>query len=150
MSTTIQSMTEELSIAGQVTEAQVGRLRDSGILAVLNVRSPQENGALSNEQEQIEALGLPYINFPLNPSSLELEALHQAVEQVKALPKPLLIHCRSAMRAAFVVMLYRITHQGLSPEAALAETAALGFDYSQKPPFKAAMEQYLVTYDDYV
>ena len=138
----IKPVTDNISIAGQVSAAQIARLNELGFRAVLNLRSPQEEGSLSDEQTQVEALGLPYVNLPINPQSLNKKLIDEAVGQVNALPKPLLIHCGSALRAAFIVMMYRVIYEGLSLEEAKAESTSLGFDLDQKPPLKAAIENY--------
>lgn len=138
----IKPVTDSISIAGQVSAAQIARLNELGFRAVLNLRSPQEDGSLSDEQTQIEALGLPYVNLPVKPQALDKTLIDEAVEQVNALPKPLLVHCGSALRAAFIVMMYRVVHEGLSLEEAKAEATSLGFDFDQKPPLKAAIETY--------
>ena len=140
--TAIKSVTKSISIAGQISEAQISSLGDLGFQAVLNVRSPQEDGTISDEQAQIEALGLPYVNLSVIPSSLNKALIDEAVDQINTLPKPLLVHCGSALRAAFVVAMYRIVHEGISLEAAKSEAVQLGFDFDEKPPFKAAMNDY--------
>lgn len=138
----IKPVTESISIAGQVSDAQITRLSELGFQSVLNLRSPQENGTISNEQAQIESLDLPYVNFPVTPSSLDKTMIDEAVKQINTLPKPLLVHCGSALRAAFVVMMYRVIHEGLSLEDAKTEALQLGFDLDQKPPLKAAIDDY--------
>lgn len=138
----IKSVTKSISIAGQISEAQMSNLKDLGFQAVLNLRSPQEDGTISDEQAQIEALELPYVNLPISPSSLNKALIDEAVDQINTLPKPLLVHCGSALRAAFVVMMYRIVHEGRSLESAKKEAVELGFDFDEKPPFKTAMNDY--------
>ncbi|MEM9945801.1 MAG: sulfur transferase domain-containing protein [Cyanobacteria bacterium P01_D01_bin.36] len=138
----IKPVTDSTSIAGQISDVQISRLSELGFQAVLNVRSPQEDGTIPHEQAQIEALGIPYINLPVRPPQLNKALIDQAIEQIDTLPKPLLVHCGSALRAAFVVMMYRIVHEGISLEEAKAQAIQLGFDFDQKPPLKAAINNY--------
>ncbi len=141
----IQQVTENISVAGQISEAQIAQLSELGFQAVLNVRSPQENGTLPDEQRQVEALGLPYVNLPVSLQSLDNTLINHVVEQINQLPKPLLVHCGSALRATFMVMLYRVTREGLSLAAAKAEAAELGFDIDHNPPLKAAIDNYFAS-----
>ena len=141
----IQAMTEQISIAGQLSESQLAQLPTLGFQAVLNVRSHQEKGAMSDEQSKIEALGIPYVNIPVNPQMLDDALINQVVGHIEALPKPLLVHCGSALRAAFMVMLYQVTRQNVGLDLAKTQSAELGFDFDQKPPFKTAITQYFAT-----
>jgi len=59
---TIRKINDELTIAGQVTLEQLEQVAQEGFKSV-NLRSPDEEGFLSNEQQQAEALGL-YYQYP--------------------------------------------------------------------------------------
>jgi len=134
------SVTDTLSIAGQPAADQIAQLPQGGIAAVVNLRLPAEDGTLPDEAALVAAQDLSYSAVPLSPSALTPELLDQAIAVVAELPKPLLVHCASAMRAALVVALYRVAQEGLSLEAALAEAAEAGFDLTQKPPLAAAIQ----------
>ena len=44
-------------------------------------------------------------------------------------------------------MIYRVTRQRVELDTAKAKSAELGFDFDQKPLFKAAMEKYFALSD---
>jgi len=142
----IRQITERISIAAQISESQISQLPNSGFRAVLNVRSEEEEGAISNEQLQIESLGIPYVNIPVTPATLDVDRIERVLEQIEALPKPLLVHCGSGFRASFMVMMYQITREGIPLEDAKSQYIELGFDFEKNPEFKAAMDEYLATF----
>jgi len=47
----IRKINDELTIAGQVTPEQLQQVAQEGFKSVLNLRSPDEEGFLSNEQQ---------------------------------------------------------------------------------------------------
>lgn len=134
------TVTDTLLIAGQPSADQIAQCPQGGIAAVVNLRMPTENGVLPDEATLVAAQDLPYSAVPLSPAALTPDRLDQAIAAVAELPKPILVHCASALRAAVVVALYRVAHEGLSLDAALAEVAAAGFDLTQKPPLAAAIQ----------
>ncbi len=142
----ITQITERISIAGQISESQIAQLPESSFEAVLNVRSVEEEGAIPDEQLQVESLGTPYMNVPVTPATLDVALIDQVLEQIDGLPKPLLVHCGTGFRAGFMVMMYQIAREGVPVEEAKSQYLELGFDYEQKPPFKAAMDEYFATY----
>jgi len=72
----IRKINDELTIAGQVTPEQLQQVAQEGFKSVLNPRSPDE-GFLSNEQQQAEALGLYYVNIPVNFEAINDEIAAQ-------------------------------------------------------------------------
>jgi len=72
----IRKINDELTIAGQATPEQLQQVAQEGFKSVLNLRSPDEEGFLSNEQQQAEALGL-YHNIPVNFEAINDEIAAQ-------------------------------------------------------------------------
>lgn len=51
---TIRKINNELTIAGQLTSEQLQQIAQEGFKSVLNLRSPDEEGFLQNEQQQAD------------------------------------------------------------------------------------------------
>jgi uncharacterized protein (TIGR01244 family) len=123
---TIRKINDELTIAGQVTLEQLQQVAQEGFKSVLNLRSPDEEGFLSNEQQQAEALGLYYLNIPVKVEAINDEIAAQVLSQTNELPKPALVHCDSAVRAAAIVLMHLATRQGATLRQAFKQAEQLG------------------------
>lgn len=123
---TIRKINNELAIAGQITPDQLQEIADDGYKSVLNLRLQNENGILDSEQDEIELLGLYYINFPINIAEINRQLASQLFQAITQLPKPTLIHCDNSIRSAAIVLLYISTKQGITFENAFQKTVKLG------------------------
>lgn len=123
---TIRKINDELAIAGQVTSKQLQQIAQSEFKSVLNLRSPDEEGFLISEQQQAESLGLYYVNIPVKVSAINDEIANRVFKQINELPKPTLVHCSSATRAAAMVLMYIATRQGVSLKQAFKQAEQLG------------------------
>lgn len=123
-------VSDELSIAGQVTPEGLQQAAADGFKSVLNLRSPDEADALSDEQQQAEAAGLAYSNVPLS-SNFNDSQVSEALEALEGLPKPVLIHCGAGARAGAIALIAKATQENLSPEALIAQAEQLGLSPDQ-------------------
>lgn len=123
---TIKKLTNELAIAGQLTSTDLKQVAAEGYQSVVNLRSPSEPGLLKNEQQCTELLGLRYINFPIPVKSLSLEAVLPISQQLARLPKPILLHCDTGIRASIIAMMYVAVVKGMSVEATFQKVVQLG------------------------
>lgn len=123
---TVRKINDELAIAGQVRLEQLPEIDRAGFKSVLNLRSPDEAGFLNNEQQQAEVLGLSYINIPVEFEGINDESVTQLFNQINKLPKPVLVHCDSAMRAAAIVLLHIAVRQGATLKQAFKRAEKLG------------------------
>lgn len=142
----LQQINSELAIAGQVTPEALEQAAKSGYKAVLNLRSPSEEGFLDNEPQQAEAAGLAYANIPVSPKALSHELADQVLAQIEQFPKPVLVHCASGMRASLMALLRAATQQGMTPAQAVGWAQDLGFDYSANPQLKQFFEDYIASH----
>ncbi|WP_315791233.1 protein tyrosine phosphatase family protein [Fischerella sp. JS2] len=142
----VKKINNELTVAGQVTLEQLQQAVSEGYKSVLNLRSPDEQGFLSDEQQQAQALGLHYINIPVKPNEISDELTTEVLEQIDQLPKPALIHCASAMRAGLMAFMNVATRQGMTPEQVFEKAAAAGFDCNANPQMKQFLEHYVSTH----
>lgn len=123
---TIRKINDDFAIAGQITPEQLQQIAQEGFKSVLNLRSPDEEGVLINEQQQAEALGLYYINVPVKVAAINVELTAQVLRQIDNLAKPTLIHCNNAMRSAGFVLMHIATDQGMSLSQAFKQAEQLG------------------------
>ena len=129
--TNIKKVSDELSIAGQVTPDRLQQVAQDGFKSVLNLRSPDEPGFLSDEWQQAEALGLQYANIPLRPSEANQELTKQAIQELDNLPKPVLIHCAAGARAGGIALIATGIQAGLTYEEITAKAGELGISLEQ-------------------
>ncbi|MBD2773811.1 beta-lactamase hydrolase domain-containing protein [Iningainema tapete] len=123
---TVRKINNELAIAGQVTLEQLPTIAQSGFKSVLNLRSPQEEGFLSNQQHNAEALGLFYLNIPVTFETMNYEIITSVFCAINRLPLPILVHCDSAMRSAAIVLMYIAVRQGATLQEAFNQAEQLG------------------------
>lgn len=123
---TIRKINDELAIAGQVTPEQLKLVSQAGFRSILNLRSAQENGFLSNEQQAAELLELAYSHLPTPAEVISLEMAVRVLDQLRKLPKPTLVHCDSGIRSAAMVMIYIATNQGSPVSQACQQAEQLG------------------------
>ena len=139
----VRPITADLSVAGQVTAAQLQQAAEAGFKSVFNLRAPGEEGYLSDEQALAEAAGLTYAATPVKPPELDQATIDSLLAEIDALPKPALIHCGVGLRAGAMAMMHLATRQGMTPEQAFAKAEELGFDCSASPQLKQLFQQYV-------
>lgn len=122
----IRKINNELTIAPQLTLEQLNQIAQEGFKSVLNLRSPDETGFLSSEQQQAESLGLFYVNIPVNLEAINDDVITEVIKQINQLPKPIVVHCDSGIRAAALVLIYIDTQQGATLEQACNKAKQLG------------------------
>ena len=123
---TIRKINDDLAIAGQIRLEQLQQIYQQGFNSVVNLRSPDEEGFLNNEQQHVETLGLNYINIPTKVESMTAEIVAQVLKKLDELSKPALVHCNNSMRSAAVVLMHISTQQGVSLSQAFKQADQLG------------------------
>jgi len=140
----VKRINDQLAVTmGQVTLEQLQQAAQEGFKSVLNLQAPNEEGFLSDEQQTTEAAGLKYVNVPVKPDSMSDALADQVLQQIDALPKPALIHCKSGMRAGAMTLMYVATQQGMTAEQALQMGKQHGFDCDAQPQMKQFFEHYV-------
>ncbi|MBW4623845.1 MAG: protein tyrosine phosphatase family protein [Cyanosarcina radialis HA8281-LM2] len=140
----IKNINDRLAVAmGQVTPEQLQQATEEGFKSVLNLRSPGEEGFLSDEQQQAENAGLQYVNVPVKPDGLSDELADRVLEEIDRLPKPALIHCKSGLRSGAMALMYVATQQGMTADEAMQTGKKLGFDCDSSPQMKQFFEHYV-------
>ena len=64
----VKKISDELTVSGQLTPEQLQQAAQSGFKSVLNLRSTDEQGFLTSEQQLVESAGLQYKNIPVKPN----------------------------------------------------------------------------------
>jgi uncharacterized protein (TIGR01244 family) len=131
MSDEFKPVSDALSIAGQVTPEQLQTAAQQGFKSVLNLRSPNEPGVLSDEQQKAEAAGLEYANVPLNSSDATTEEITNALHELANLPRPVLVHCGAAQRAGGIALIATALNEGLTIEQITEKANELGISPEQ-------------------
>jgi uncharacterized protein (TIGR01244 family) len=118
-------------IGGQPSQAALSALRELGVTAVVNLRTPAETNDRQrvpyDEAAAVAELGMEYIAIPLGGA--EHPYTPQAVDRLaKALADhsgPVLLHCTIGWRASYLWVAYLIREQGFALPDALARGEAI-------------------------
>jgi uncharacterized protein (TIGR01244 family) len=127
----IKKVNDDLSIAGQISSEQLQELASAGFKSVLNLRSPDEQTFLHDEQQQAETAGLQYANVPLNPKEINQQLTTEAIQAVDNLPKPILIHCAGGARAGGIALIANAIDDGLTYEQIVQKASEIGLNLDQ-------------------
>ncbi|MEH2203062.1 MAG: sulfur transferase domain-containing protein [Nostoc sp.] len=138
-----KKVSDDLSAAGQLTSEELKQAAQEGFKSVLNLRSPDEAGFLSDEQQQAQAAGLQYANIPLKPSEPNQEQTELAIQQIENLPKPILIHCAAGARAGGIALIANAISEGLTYEEISQKAQELGLNLEQPHLKQFLLEKYI-------
>ena len=110
----------KLSSSGMPTAEQMQEAAEAGVQVVINLALTTSPGALPNEAEVVESLGMKYIHIPVewnNPTRQNLDDFFSAMDQHKE--DKMLVHCQANYRASSFIMLYRVLRLGWKKEEAI-------------------------------
>ncbi|MDZ7964683.1 MAG: sulfur transferase domain-containing protein [Nostoc sp. DedSLP03] len=138
-----KKVSEDLSAAPQLTSEELKQAAQEGFKSVLNLRSPDEAGFLSDEQQQAEAAGLQYANVPLKPSEANQEQTELAIQEIENLAKPILIHCAAGARAGGIALIANAISEGLTYEEISQKAQELGLNLEQPHLKQFLLEKYI-------
>ncbi|MDZ8053819.1 MAG: beta-lactamase hydrolase domain-containing protein [Aulosira sp. ZfuVER01] len=142
--TNSKKISDDLSAAGQITPEELQQAADEGFKSVINLRSSDEQGFLSDEQQKAEAAGLQYANIPLKPTEPNQELTKAALEEIANLPKPILIHCAAGARASGIALIANAVQEGLTYEQITQKAADLGISLEQPHLKPFLLEKYTI------
>ncbi|MBN3924162.1 sulfur transferase domain-containing protein [Nostoc sp. NMS4] len=138
-----KKVSDDLSAAGQLTSEELKQAAQEGFKSVLNLRSPDEAGFLSDEQQQAQAAGLEYANVPLKPTEPNQEQTELAIQEIENLPKPILIHCAAGARAGGIALIANAISEGLTYEEISQKAQELGLNLEQPHLKQFLLENYI-------
>jgi uncharacterized protein (TIGR01244 family) len=126
-----KKVSDDLSIAGQPDPQDLKAAAEQGFKSVLNLRSPEESGALPNEQSLAEAAGLAYANVPLSSTTPNEELVNQALLELESLAKPVLVHCGVGLRAGAIGLIATAIEQNWTLEQLTQKAEEIGLSLEQ-------------------
>ena len=139
-------VSDSLTIAGQLTPGEIKAARGQGFKSVLNLRAAGEKGLPPDEARQVEGAGLKYANVAVVKDELSDELAARVIEEMGALPKPVLVHCATGARAGMFVLLYAVVREGMTADEASRRAEAEGFTFTLDPKLKGFFTRYIETH----
>lgn len=104
---------DDLWTSGQLSAADIARLPELDIAAVVNLAVPTSSNALHGEAELITRLGMSYMQIPVPWEQPELHHLRQFFGVLDALAgQRVWVHCAMNYRVSAFVYLYRRLRRG--------------------------------------
>src|SRR5262245_29674393 len=136
----------EFCTGGQPTSAQLSELKSQGITTVINLRTPGETGFdAAAEEADVKKLGMKYFNIPVSnqagPKDEQADEFLKLTDDAKN--RPVFIHCGSANRVGGFFLIRRVMRDGVTFDAAKAETQKIVLRSLQ---LKAYAKQYTDTH----
>lgn len=134
----IKKVSDEYFAGGQPTPETLKQLADEGYKSVVNLRSLDEAGALADEQQQAQAVGLEYVNVPLKSSQANDNSTAKVLSELQQLPTPVYFHCGAGGRASALALIAFATQHQLNRQQVLAKAKELDIN-----PEQAHLKQFL-------
>ncbi|CAM9599152.1 unnamed protein product [Laminaria digitata] len=103
------------------------------IASLVYLCKPEED-CLSDQDWESTSSNKPRLNLPLGPGLFEVRNALKAVDQMKKMPLPMLVMCKSANRAGAMASVFQGCRSEWSAEQTLAWAKPLGFKYLSSQP----------------
>lgn len=117
---------DQFCTGGQPRLELLPKLKEEGVKAIINLRTPGEHRA-AEEEAAAKELGLKYINIPVVYTDPKEE---QVTEFLKVTDdpanRPAFIHCTAAIRVGAFWMIRRVLRDGYTVQAAQEEAEKIG------------------------
>lgn len=108
-----------ISSAGQPDETALQVFADSGYVAVIDMRGPNENRGIEDFPAAVEKKGMDYIAFPItSPQQFSFDTASELDKILSGIDGPVLLHCGSGNRVGAVLAL-RESLKGASDDEAM-------------------------------
>lgn len=117
---------DQFCTGGQPRLELLPKLKEEGIKAIINLRTPGEHRA-AEEEAAAKELGLKYINIPVvytDPKDEQVDEFLKATDDPAN--RPAFIHCTAAIRVGAFWMIRRVLRDGWTVEAAQQEAEKVG------------------------
>ncbi len=122
---------DNLSIYGQISEADISMAAENGITTIINLRTEGEKGVTISPADAAKAAadnGIAYHHIPVSPMMVTEDNISEFAKIIDGATGPVLAHCGSGKRAA---MLWVRSQAGkISADDLIAKAAAAGHDLS--------------------
>jgi len=101
------------------TTEQIKSIADAGVQLVINLAPHDVPQAIHNEKQVVEALGMEYINIPVNWGTPTRDGLNIFMDKMEVNSgKKIHVHCEANFRASAFIAIYRILRLGWEEENA--------------------------------
>ncbi len=137
----IRKLTEHLSVAPQITEADVAEIAQSEFRSILCNRPDQEEADqpfYAAIQKQAESAGIEIRFQPVNGGNISDADVYDFEQNINDLPQPVLAYCRSGTRCAALWALSQAGDQ--SADDILKTAAEAGYSLEALRPRIADLE----------
>ncbi|HEX7970106.1 MAG TPA: TIGR01244 family sulfur transferase [Stellaceae bacterium] len=134
---------EFLSVAGQISKADVAEIAKQGFGTIINQRPDNEEpGQLDHSEAEAEAKkrGLEYRYQPIVTGNITRAQVAEFEKMLLRSPKPVLAHCRSGTRCYLMWAASRAIFNDESPLKLVAEAAVKGYDLRVLPSLVEKLE----------
>ncbi|MEP0915935.1 protein tyrosine phosphatase family protein [Leptolyngbya sp. DQ-M1] len=131
---------DRLATAGQPTIEQFAAIKNAGYNVVINLALPTSDGAIQNEREIVESLGMQYFHVPViweNPTIDDFNQFSNLMQTHSN--QSIFVHCAMNMRVSAFVYLYRRSHENISEEQAKADLNKI---WQPNSTWQAFLDQY--------
>jgi protein tyrosine phosphatase (PTP) superfamily phosphohydrolase (DUF442 family) len=111
---------EKLSSSGMPSVEQFKEIADARVNVVINLALKTSKGAVADEDQWVESLGMKYIHIPVEwekPTQQNLEHFFKAMQRHS--DEKIHVHCQANYRASAFIMLYRVLRLGWKKEDAI-------------------------------
>lgn len=127
----IKQINDQMSVAGQISPADVADLKAAGYTTIINNRPDDEIPGQPQSAEiaaAAQAAGVDYHHIPLGREGVSAELVAQTREALAASRGPVFAFCRSGTRST---TLWALSQAGERPaEEIIAAAANAGYDMS--------------------
>ena len=127
----IKQINDQMSVAGQISPADVADLKAAGYTTIINNRPDDEIPGQPQSAEiaaAAQAAGVAYHHIPLGREGVSAELVAQTREALAASRGPVFAFCRSGTRST---TLWALSQAGERPaEEIIAAAANAGYDMS--------------------
>ncbi len=137
-------ITPEFAIGPQISEDDIGHLKEAGFASILNARPDDEIGEyiLSAEAEALaKAAGLGYAHSPTEGYEIfETEIIDSFERALADLPKPIFSHCKTGTRSAMLWGLVAARHRDVEEVISTLREAGQDLDFLEQELRESAEE----------
>ncbi len=117
-----------VACGGATETSALAGLKADGFKTIINLRQPSEQGAnIEQNAEAAKALGLNYVNIPVNSQSPDPKTVDQFLATIADQSnQPAYIHCGSANRVGAYWLVKRVLQDGWAVDKATEEAKLIG------------------------
>jgi protein tyrosine phosphatase (PTP) superfamily phosphohydrolase (DUF442 family) len=151
MPATFVAVSERIHTSGQPSREQLGELKTRGYAFIINLATPASSGAIPEEGMLVTKTGLSYLNIPVDfrkPGTEDFELFSNILRQSGS--RRVLVHCQVNKRASVFAFLYRVIHEGIAPDRAWENVAAVWVPEPQWQDFiRTILQRHSIAYDPF-